>query len=819
MPDTRRVIRVFLASPGDLQDERHTAKAVVDEFNKLWADALGYHVELVGWEDTLSQYGRPQDLINQDLARCELVIGMMWKRWGTPPSKTGPYTSGFEEEFETSLESRRTGGRPELALFFKEIDSELLRDPGDELKKVLTFKERIIAEKEIFYKPFEDKREFEGLIRGSITAHVQKLIEAETQIASTPTQTSPAEPQPTEVPAKRDGIPTISTNPANFLRRFIANAEIPDDDNQYTAVDVARFRLLAATVTHVGNDSASIGTHDSNLLFLNRDALDLDARERSALVRSGLEHFAWETVPLWHWYASIDGFDRRIFAKYSFMRGSQQTGALLAMRLIDEQLPSSEESIQRSMFLKRWFAPDAISDVKRTALAYLADCGLPEDLPAIKTEYDRGDYQTRDGAAEAIIRISLRQGRDQAVKALYDLQPDAINRHLLSEVFKNDAALDDTILTEGTKHGNGLVRRTTAAILARRNKLQPEDAERLLTDSDDETRYIALSKLIRSGRIFSEVQAKAVLVQQGRGGILGSFGLPTGEAQFERYRRDMLAKKSDTELEGLAASQTVFDRDASLALLERNFADRKGELAALVSDQFKTDFETSFGATALRFGSDTQTVKDIRNLEVHLRKGFTRRGLDIICRSAEVEHLGLVRSALASDFIGYSRLDVEYLRKHGEWQDIPLLIAAEQRIETSASFLSSASTEKLQTIARSIYAIGKDRLGELLELEMPKHLLTRVLLAISDRGFKSITQDRTKRLLFDSDDSVRKVTALKAIRSFPKKRVIQLLQEYVDSDEQHFYNVVHWLDLGVSAPKDLAQKAAAKVLAKEWPDD
>jgi hypothetical protein len=100
MPDTRRIIRVFLASPGDLQDERRAAKAVVDEFNKLWADALGHHVELVGWEDTLSQYGRPQGLINQDLARCELVIGMMWKRWGTPPSKTGPYTSGFEEEFE-----------------------------------------------------------------------------------------------------------------------------------------------------------------------------------------------------------------------------------------------------------------------------------------------------------------------------------------------------------------------------------------------------------------------------------------------------------------------------------------------------------------------------------------------------------------------------------------------------------------------------------------------------------------------------------------------------------------------------------------------
>jgi hypothetical protein len=46
MGDSRKIIKVFLASPGDLQDERRAAKAVVEEFNKLWADNLGYHVEL-----------------------------------------------------------------------------------------------------------------------------------------------------------------------------------------------------------------------------------------------------------------------------------------------------------------------------------------------------------------------------------------------------------------------------------------------------------------------------------------------------------------------------------------------------------------------------------------------------------------------------------------------------------------------------------------------------------------------------------------------------------------------------------------------------
>jgi hypothetical protein len=46
MPDTRKIVKVFLASPGDLSDERKTAKNVVDEFNSLHAEEYGFQVEL-----------------------------------------------------------------------------------------------------------------------------------------------------------------------------------------------------------------------------------------------------------------------------------------------------------------------------------------------------------------------------------------------------------------------------------------------------------------------------------------------------------------------------------------------------------------------------------------------------------------------------------------------------------------------------------------------------------------------------------------------------------------------------------------------------
>jgi len=135
MADTKKHIRVFLASPGDLQDERRVAKEIADQVNKIFSDFEGYHVDLIGWEDTLPQYGRAQAVINQDVETSDLFVGMLWERWGTPPSKDGKFTSGFQEEYELAIGNRRAKGRPEMCIFLKDIDPKLLRDQGPDTKK------------------------------------------------------------------------------------------------------------------------------------------------------------------------------------------------------------------------------------------------------------------------------------------------------------------------------------------------------------------------------------------------------------------------------------------------------------------------------------------------------------------------------------------------------------------------------------------------------------------------------------------------------------------------------------------------------------
>lgn len=45
---------------------------------------------------------------------------------------------------------------------------------------------------------------------------------------------------------------------------------------------------------------------------------------------------------------------------------------------------------------------------------------------------------------------------------------------------------------------------------------------------------------------------------------------------------------------------------------------------------------------------------------------------------------------------------------------------------------------------------------------------------------------------------------------------MEILQDYIAGEKHRYYNVVHWLDLGVSAPKEIALRSTGKVLAREW---
>jgi hypothetical protein len=815
MAGTRRFIKVFLASPGDLVPERKAAKVIVDEFNSQLADVLGYQVQLVGWEDTLPGAGRPQEIINRDLDGCDLFVGMLWKRWGTPPGAE-PFTSGFEEEFKRSMTRNETEGRPEINLLLKDLDAATLADPGEHLKKVVAFKGQVFAERKLLVGTFADVRDFEGKFRKCLQGYVIALTNKDKVLESDKDQAPAAEPQTT--PTSEPGPTTpLSVEGAKFLRSFLSTAEKATDEHPLTASDVARVRLLSIIAAVHGNDQQSLGPHDANLLFKARMSFEFGRRELNGLYNNSLEHFKHENVPLWYWVEAVRGFKNSNLPFGSLISTTdRRVGALKAMRLIAEPIVE-EKSFGRKEIVQLWFSKDSETAVRVAALEYLSECGQPSDLPYINEEFARNETQTTSEAANAIIRITLRDDRRKALEALYALQPSTVKQDLLDDLFSLDAEFDDEILLRGLTHCNALVRITVVKLLQKRRTLVSV-AEQLLNDSDAEVRYEALRALVASGRSYSIEQAKAIFVRKNlapRGLGLFSMGQndTEGEVVLERYTKQFFDRLTVAQLEE-EARLAIFELNAYFALIRRDFKLRGDDLRKAVANLFVDHFESLLEGMAKRCGPSTDLIEDTRSLEEHLRSKFTREGLDIICSRLDAADLPLVRSMLASGSVDYSGADLRHLAKFGQWCDIPLVIASLDRPEHGrkyTSLLSHASSTKREDAARTLYALGKHRLNDLLATTMPGYILARIIPLIPDKAFQGLADAVIVPLMRSENEEVRKLASLKYVRTFPRRRVKVFLDEYMAAD-QFYYNVIHWLDFGISVPRDRMLRAAGKAL-------
>ena len=120
-----RHLRVFLASPGDVADERALALGVLEQlpYDPLLRGRIT--LETVAWDKPgagtpMLATMTPQEAIKKDLptpAECDIVIVIFWSRMGMPlpaewkkPDGSG-YLSGTEWEYLNALEAADSQGR------------------------------------------------------------------------------------------------------------------------------------------------------------------------------------------------------------------------------------------------------------------------------------------------------------------------------------------------------------------------------------------------------------------------------------------------------------------------------------------------------------------------------------------------------------------------------------------------------------------------------------------------------------------------------------------------------------------------------------
>ncbi len=145
-----RRVRVFLASPGDVEEERTLARAVIDKLRNEFRYKNRISIETVAWDQpgaTVAQEATltPQAAIAKGLptpSECDVVVVVFSSRMGTPlPAEyTKPdgsrYLSGTEWEFCNAMEAARRNSRPTVWLYrCEQIPKWSAEDPKFDEKK------------------------------------------------------------------------------------------------------------------------------------------------------------------------------------------------------------------------------------------------------------------------------------------------------------------------------------------------------------------------------------------------------------------------------------------------------------------------------------------------------------------------------------------------------------------------------------------------------------------------------------------------------------------------------------------------------------
>ncbi len=244
MSDTVTQYRVFIATPGGLDDVRHAFREELRDYNETDALRRGVIFTPVGWEETLGGARRPQSLINEELRICDAFVLILWDRWGSPPDVEGQYSSGCEEEFELASKCLEDPDKPlsDLVVFFRAPDPRQIADPGPQLERVLAFKEDLEASKRHLFTVFDELNLFQRRLRRHLAAWVYAHEQRKPlgPSALIPLEPLPDRPQDDDVrrnPALEEaerlaGAGRLTEAEAIFARS-IAGGSDPDAFNRY----------------------------------------------------------------------------------------------------------------------------------------------------------------------------------------------------------------------------------------------------------------------------------------------------------------------------------------------------------------------------------------------------------------------------------------------------------------------------------------------------------------------------------------------------------------------------------------------------------
>jgi HEAT repeat protein len=776
----RNILTVFLASPGDLQEERNITQLSIERVNKILSRKVGWQIDLLGWEDTLPGYSRPQTLINIYADSYDLFIGVLWCRWG---QNTGKYSSGFEEEFIRARDRHKKTGKPEIWLFFKKIDEKSVEDPGPQLAKVLKFKEEQIGLKELNYKEFSDSVSWDKLIYDSLLAYVLKLPVSEPQIEiqeqSLVLDSSKGVKETKEAETDKEKV----LYPPALINLFDqVNLKLKGEKRvSFDYWDGTRLFLQSSAWFSETHSEKVFGNHEINLVYIQRKNWEISDSERLFLIRSFISDF-YDHRPGWFWLRDRNEDDVNNILKSLLTQDLNVSVRMGAINLLaDTCYKASRDVIEKGL-------NDSDENVIVGTIRLIRNIKNSKYIDLLEPFINHNNSQIRESAIETKIELLYLKSPNEGFK--YLIETGAKIPALLNTKIENlDLGVDNNLIIKAVESSETSIRRFCAKYLRKAKLLSKDICKELLKNPDALVRKEGLLGLIElDEKIDMDFIRKLFPEPKGSNISALAYALKTAEVRSDDFIPVLFKKYTPEQLLSQIDFYDINGPEAYKILAKKHFQFWKEKI---ISD-LESEFES------LKLESENKFKKQYGNFSVeYIQKKLTPETIDSIRGS-------YISAALEGLLLYGKQEDVKYARKYlgnkkynvadyvvlkiisrfGDNTDINNLIEIASK--------SYGETKKIALEAIFNLSENKDSILKKL-ISHEDETISRIFIQILLEHNSPIEIETAKNLLNSKIDNHRLDGLSILFRYLNETELEKILNDYIKQNT-YYYDIITWLD-------------------------
>lgn len=203
------ILKILIASPGDVDEERQAIPEVIARWNNTNSETTKVVLLPVKWETHSAPLmgDRPQGVINEQVVKsCDMAIGVFWTRLGSP---TGTSESGTAEEIDWFIKNNKP-----VMLYFSSRDIDPTKLDIDQYKALKDFEKRM--QKIGLTGSYSSLADFREKLLNQLSINVRNFMEGR---AATP-------PSPKEVKERVKTITQIAKAGKVYMEDYAKDGQV-----------------------------------------------------------------------------------------------------------------------------------------------------------------------------------------------------------------------------------------------------------------------------------------------------------------------------------------------------------------------------------------------------------------------------------------------------------------------------------------------------------------------------------------------------------------------------------------------------------------